>query len=1140
MPRLKFALLALAACGAWGTASSAPADVANTPLASSSSTIVKPNVMFVLDDSGSMAWGHAPDDARNFILNGNNEANEYGYKTSQCNSIYYNPSIIYRLPKKADGSDYAAPTFTAAWYNGYNTGAGTVNLATSFKAYDPTTSFTNFDDTLQAAYYYRYTGAQTIPDFSNTTNTWYKECNSAVGSSPGNAVFTKVTLTSASAEAQNFANWYSYYRTRMLMMKSGAGRAFNTIGSTYRVGFTTINYTGTDTTNAEFLNISDFDATQKASWYTKIYAITPGSGTPLRTALAKVGRIYAGKIGTDPVQYSCQQNFTILTTDGFWNDTTNPKRMDGSTDIGNQDSTLPRPQYEGGTAYTNTLADVAAYYYVNDLRPGAVGSAACTTGVSGADVCLDNVPVSGLDNAPHQHMTTFTLGLGVNGTLRYADDYLTGGSADYNAIVAGSKNWPKPVADTLTAIDDLWHAAVNGSGQYFSARNPDLLVTGLRTALAGVSAREAAGAAAATSNLEPIAGDNFAFIANYRTVKWDGDVQARLIDLTTGALSATSTWSAQGQLDLKVSATGDTRRIFTLAAAGTGTRDFLPGNFSATEKTNWFTPSNAPALSQSSGWTPAEALLGTADNLINYLRGQTGYDMRSANTVRLFREREHVLGDVINGKPVYAKKPPFKYTENAYQTFVGNNVSRQGVVYAASNDGMLHALNADTGVEMWAYIPSFVLPKMKQLADANYGTNHTYLTDGSPTVSDIWTGSAWKTILVAGLNAGGRGYYALDITTPAAPTVLWEFSDNNMGLTFGNPLIGKLVNGTWIVAFTSGYNNAPPTAPSGDGVGRLFVVNAATGALIYTIPTTGVGNSATPNNLGKINGWVDDGTNDNTIQRIYGGDHLGNVWRFDINDVLPGTASGRDAFKLATLMSGANPQPITTRPELGLVGTKVMVYIGTGRYVGIADVSDTSQQTLYAIKDRLDATELGNPRTNASCAFVKQDLGALDANTRVITSNRPVNLNIDTGSGATCGWYVDFNPSNQSPGERINIDLELQLGVLSIITNVPENSVCTVGGSSYIYFFDYAKGTNVGDFVEITDVNGVPSVHASNKVGEKIGNELTVGKKTIRLDDGRTVTEVTTAGDKHLTFGNPVATGVSAATRRVLWRELLN
>jgi type IV pilus assembly protein PilY1 len=415
---------------------------------------------------------------------------------------------------------------------------------------------------------------------------------------------------------------------------------------------------------------------------------------------------------------------------------------------------------------------------------------------------------------------------------------------------------------------------------------------------------------------------------------------------------------------------------------------------------------------------------------------------------------------------------------------------------------------------------------MKVLADADYANRHAYSTDGAAIISDIYTGSAWKTILVAGMNAGGKGYYALDITNPGSPQILWEFKNANMGFSFGNPVIGKRGDGTWIVAFTSGYNNA-------DGVGRLFIVRADNGTLLDTI-STGVGNAATPSNLGKISAWVDDGLNDNTIQRIYGGDMLGNVWRFDINDILP--PAGKDAFKMATLTAGAYTQPITTKPELGLVGTKPVVYVGTGRYLGATDLGDLGQQSVYAIKDRLDAVYLNSPRNNTPCTFVKQTLTALDANTRSVTSNLPVDLD----NNNVCGWYIDFNPSDQTPGERINVDMKLQLGVLGILTNIPEQSVCTTGGSSFIYFFDYATGRNVGDFEEITDINNVPSTHAPNKVGERIGNSTGEGFNTIRLPDGKVVTVVTTSDDRHPVYGNPTHPGLSSATRRVLWRELLN
>ena len=103
----------------------------------------------------------------------------------------------------------------------------------------------------------------------------------------------------------------------------------------------------------------------------------------------------------------------------------------------------------------------------------------------------------------------------------------------------------------------------------------------------------------------------------------------------------------------------------------------------------------------------------------------------------------------------------------------------------------------------------------------------------------------------------------------------------------------------------------------------------------------------------QINAWVDDSTN-NTAKRFYGGDMLGNLWRFDFNSPL---LTGAAVTKLATFqVGGTTPQPITTKPQLTVVtasgGTKVpVIVVATGRYLGTSDVTDTTQQSIYAIKD---------------------------------------------------------------------------------------------------------------------------------------------------------------------------------------------
>ena len=193
------------------------------------------------------------------------------------------------------------------------------------------------------------------------------------GSVPGSSVLTVITPTVGSyfkgpnrsdcagasctyaEEMTNYANWYAYYQTRMQMMKTAASIAFSAVGNNFRVGFYSINNGGG--AGNFFINPDTFDGTQKNLWYSTFFNATPFGATPLRNALATIGRMYAGQLNgsqlngvsvNEPLQYSCQQNFTIMSTDGYWNDTDNPKQIDGTTDIGEQDAGLDRPYYDGG------------------------------------------------------------------------------------------------------------------------------------------------------------------------------------------------------------------------------------------------------------------------------------------------------------------------------------------------------------------------------------------------------------------------------------------------------------------------------------------------------------------------------------------------------------------------------------------------------------------------------------------------------------------------------------------------------------------------------------------------------------------------------------------------------------------------
>jgi type IV pilus assembly protein PilY1 len=456
-----------------------------------------------------------------------------------------------------------------------------------------------------------------------------------------------------------------------------------------------------------------------------------------------------------------------------------------------------------------------------------------------------------------------------------------------------------------------------------------------------------------------------------------------------------------------------------------------------------------------------------------------------------------------------------------------------GSVYVGANDGMLHSFAADTGNERWAYIPSMVIPNMWKLADKNYSSLHVNYVNGSPSSSDVCTdncacdtacvssgGSApvWKTIVVGGLNAGGRGYYALDITVPTAPVLLWEITpttgigkiqDDDVGFSYGRPIIGKKADGTWVVIVSSGYNNTSP----GDGKGYLYVLNAKTGAILSKI-STGVGSTTTPSGIAKVAGWNNDPVG-NSLGYVYGGDLLGNLWRFNINDTVTTATTGTGSvMKLASLFSdtaGTNPQPITTTPILGKVSGKRVIFVGTGKYLETGDLTTTQTQTEYAIADNEATTTLVNPRNS----LVNQTLSINTNGTGTrIASNNAVNFY----SGR--GWYVDFPDS----GERVNIDGDLIQGVLVVPTVVPSSTACSPGGYSWLNFFNYRTGGAIDT--------------STNLAGIKFDSTI-VGGNVIYIDgvpQYKYVDSTGKMGDGGIIFPG---TAANFTGKRTLWRELI-
>ncbi|MEO8806014.1 MAG: hypothetical protein ABI433_08025, partial [Burkholderiaceae bacterium] len=388
--------LLLTTASAWHPAFAGQTDISNTPLTSTTSAQVKPNIMLLMDTSGSMGWGHMPDEVETAT-----RTDSVGYKAAQCNVLYYNRQQTYLLPKKPDGAPFPTPSFDNAPYAGYvsyyvtpdATDLSYVNLSatgpTGFKAFDDKTLRVPAAATPdgQPAFYYYYTGSQTLTyGAAPCTDTDTNISKTANGGGNWNRVVVGATSGPGGIdERQNFAIWFTYYRTRIALTKSAASLAFTPLTDSFRVGFITVNPkddpASSSINTSKYVPIADFDSTQRLTWFNKLFAQAPGGSSPAREGLARVGRHYAGKqdsINTgmtgDPVQYSCQQNFTIMTTDGYWNAQAEtpgggPVQIDGTTRIGQQDGTLtditgdvPRPIWDGSATSIRTEQDAMNGY----------------------------------------------------------------------------------------------------------------------------------------------------------------------------------------------------------------------------------------------------------------------------------------------------------------------------------------------------------------------------------------------------------------------------------------------------------------------------------------------------------------------------------------------------------------------------------------------------------------------------------------------------------------------------------------------------------------------------------------------------------------------------------------------------------
>ena len=879
------------------------------------------------------------------------------------------------------------------------------------------------------------------------------------------------------AELQNFANWFTYYRKRRLMLSAGMGDAVASVKG-LRGGSVNFN-------NLLPITMYDFsavaDSANSRALLGAIHTNPANGGTPTRETLKYIGEQY--RTNTSIIQYGCQRNAAFILTDGFANAST------VTVPTYNQATWVATRPYQ--TIFAGSLADLASCYYTNNLRTDL------PTGLLNVDPS-DTSPNA--DKNPDLHMNTFGVTLGLTGTI-----YGTNTPPANNPFL-NFPNWPAPTLNRHpSSIDDLWHATINGRGKMFMANNATDLTTHLREVVNSLLTKAGSDAGIAVSNVNMKNGDNTAYVSSYNAQNWTGQLAAFPVNIDTGQVDMTPAaqlWEARDQL---------TTRDFVANPRVIATYDGAQGVP--------FQPGAMPTAMEALLATPSASPSDSAD-VIRYLRGD-----RSLEGIR-YRIRASLLGDIVNAEPVFVGGAAATYVDAGYDTFSSGLTSRQKMIYQAANDGMMHAFDATNGFERWAYVPALAYQRLNALTDPLY--NHQFSVDGTPTTGDADLANTvsggrstgdWRTLLIGGLGAGGPGFFALDVTQPdaaneiaAAGKVLWEFPNvstaagvaANVGLSFGKPVLAKTQAAGWVVLVTSGYNNT-----AGDGRGYLFVLDARSGQLIRAI-STGVGTSTDPSGLGQISAWANNAMLDATVDFVYGGDLKGNVWRFNLAG--PSTA-GWNVVKLATLTdSSGGPQPITSLPELAEVDGRRMVFVGTGALLGNSDIGSGQRQSMYALVDNMTSSPLiAAPRTELVNKAVTVGAGGL-------RNIDPTQVNYSLARG----WYFDL----PGPGERVSTAPAAAFGVLVFTTNQPSLTACS--SQSYLYAVDVSSGGQLP-----TTAFALGETPWS---GKSLGGSLASRPVIVVLPNG-SVQSITHKSDTTLTTSRLPVT-MAGKVNKVGWKEI--
>ena len=580
------------------------------------------------------------------------------------------------------------------------------------------------------------------------------------------------------------------------------------------------------------------------------------------------------------------------------------------------------------------------------------------------------------------HMVTYTIGFsddattwpGANDIVGPSNKVPFGYDNSFIDLVTGLQTWPAMDAEDKRALD-LWHAATNGRGRFYSVSEAEDLAKAFTEIIGKINEESAPlpdeiAGGGSTSGYN-VSSSNAGIFASVYSPKrgWSGSITAtRAIepeeyacpteaDTTLKCIRFPDTiagWQGKSTADrLDELTTVDNRLVLSWSD---NTSQGIPFKWTSSAAIGYSTAQKLALLGVTSGDTSLDPLKTQGQNIVNYIRGDRS--LEGTTTDKPLRVRYSRQGDVVNSEIWYTGRPIGNYAMG-YSAFVTAQKNRTPILYVGGNDGMLHGFSATDGKELIAYVPRGVVGGLKDLTDKDY--MHRYYVDGSPMTGDIKDGTTWKTLLVGALGAGGKGYFVLNVTNPAgfgtasasdlvvldrtrsknevAPncsvlsgaaktacdTAVNENNDigNIVAQPGRNPAnlqvatqITRMNNGRWAVVMGNGYNSANQRpvllVQYLDGDKALMRIQA--------VPSTVATGSGNAKDNGLASPALIDLDGDGKTDVVYAGDNLGNLWKFDL------TSTDETKWKLAfggisNIDPGSGNPLFTTRGPATLTST---------------------------------------------------------------------------------------------------------------------------------------------------------------------------------------------------------------------------